>query len=206
VNFDRIAPHYRWLERLVFGDRLQAARTAFVRQISPAQRALVVGEGNGRFLEVLLREHQSVRVDCLDASTRMLGLARRHAGEERVRYLHADIRQAQLLVASYDLIVTHFFLDCLTETELRHVIARLSRAAKDRATWLIADFCLPSHGWSRMRARLLISAMYFFFRAVAGIEARCLLDYAPLLSTEGFTLTNEVFSPNEMIRSQIWQR
>ncbi len=206
MSFDRVAPHYRWLETVVFGNQLQAARTAFIRQIAPPQRALAVGEGDGRFLEVLLREQQSVRVDCLDSSARMLELARRRLGEERVSYLHGDIRDVTLPLASYDLVVTHFFLDCFTETTLRRVIEKLSCAANDRATWLIADFCLPSQSRSRMRARLLIAAMYTFFRTVARIEAGRLVDYAPLLRLQRFALTNEQFSPNGMIRAQVWQR
>ena len=206
VNFDRIAPHYHWLEKLTFGDQLQRARTAFVREMTPPRRALVAGEGNGRFLEELLREHPNLRADCVEASARMIALGRARIGEKRVRFIHANIRDAAPVEDSYDLLVTHFFLDCFAETELRRVIEKLSRAAKSDATWLIADFCEPPRGWRRLRARVLIAILYRFFRAVAGIEARELVDYAPLLRAEGFTLTNEQISPNEMIRSQLWQR
>jgi len=206
VSFDRVAPFYRLLERVVFGDQLQQARLAFVRQIGPPRRALVVGEGNGRFLAELLHEHRALRVDCVDASARMVELARARVGDERAQFICANILETPLEENCYDLIVTHFFLDCFAAATLRQIIEKLSRAATNQATWLVADFCTPPCGWRQLRARVLIAAMYAFFRALAGIEARRLVDYAPFLRAEGFALTNEFFSPNEMIRSQLWQR
>ncbi len=202
MSFDLVAPFYRLIETLVFGNRLQAARCAFVRQTRPARRALVVGDGDGRFLAELLRAQPALEVDYLDASARMLELARARVGNARAHFLHADIRTAELPAAHYDLIVTHFFLDCFAEKSLREVVEKLSAAATVDATWLIADFCRTS----RWFGRFLLAAMHLFFRAVAGIEARRLVDYEPLLRTAGFRLTNEAVSGHGLIRSQCWHR
>ncbi len=206
MNFDRVAPFYRRLETLLFGGRLQAARCAFVRQINGAGRALVVGDGDGRFLEQLLRAQPDLQVECLDASAAMLALARRRAGEARVQFIQADLREAAFPTKRYDLIVTHFFLDCFEEPNLGRVVEKLSAAASDDAIWLIADFHEPPRGWRRSSGRLIIATMYLFFRMAAGLEARRLVDYAPLLQAAGFTLTNERISANELIRSQRWER
>jgi ubiquinone/menaquinone biosynthesis C-methylase UbiE len=206
VNFDRVAPHYRRLETLVFGEELQNARCAFVRQISGARRALVVGEGDGRFLKQLRHAQPGLQVECLDASARMLNLARARVGDSGVQFLQADLRAAAFPALRYDLIVTHFFLDCFAETALREVVEKLSAAATDDATWLIADFYPPPRGGRRWWARFLIATMYLFFRLAAGIEARRLVDYAPFLGAAGFVLESEVISPNGMIRSQRWVR
>jgi hypothetical protein len=48
--------------------------------------------------------------------------------------------------------------------------------------------------------------MYFFFRAVAGIEARRLVDYSPQLRANDFSLAKEHLSRHGEIRSQLWQR
>ncbi len=206
MNFDRVAPAYRGLEELVFGQQLQAARCAFVRQISAAQRALVVGEGDGRFLEQLRRAQPALFVDCVDASAKMLELTRARVGENGVRLIQADLRVAAFPPRRYDLVVTHFFLDCFKEKTLRQIVKKLSAAATEEATWLIADFHLPAGGWRRSGARLLLAVMHLFFRLVAGLEARRLVDYAPLLRAAGWTLADEAISPNEMIRSQLWER
>ena len=206
MNFDRVAPHYRRLERFVFGNRLQAARCAFVRQLPPSRRALIVGEGDGRFLEQLREAQPELPVECLDGSAKMLELARDRVGDCYTQFIRADIREAAFPPARYDLIVTHFFLDCFEEEELLAVVEKLSAAAMPNAIWLVADFRKPARGWRRAWARLLIATMYLFFRSVAGLEARHLVDYTPFLAEHGFALEKEIGAPNELIRSQLWRR
>jgi SAM-dependent methyltransferase len=205
VSFDRVAPHYRWLETLVFGNQLQEARVAFVREIEPPLRIFIVGEGNGRFLAELMRSGEP-QVDCVEMSARMIALAREQVPDAHVNFIQADIRDLALRQAHYDLIVSHFFFDCFTEGALAEIIARLANAAALNAQWLVADFCYPTRGWPHWRARALIAAMYFFFRAAAGIEAHRLVDYRPLLRANGFRLRNELLSRRGEIRSQLWQR
>ncbi len=206
MSFDFVAPFYRRLETLVFGQQLQAARCAFVRQIGAAERALVVGEGDGRFLAELVRARPELEVDYLDASARMLESARARIGSERVRFLHANLLGTALPAACYDLVATHFFLDCFTAKTLPELIAKICASTTEGATWLVADFHQPPHGWRRLWGRLIIATMYRFFRVVAGIEARRLVDYAPLLQAAGFRLTSEEISAHGLIRSQFWRR
>ena len=59
-----------------FGSVLQKARNRWIDRIAPPKRALVLGEGDGRFVCELLRVHGEARVDCVDASGRMLEIAR----------------------------------------------------------------------------------------------------------------------------------
>lgn len=207
MNFDRIAPHYRWLETLVFGNQLQRSRIAFVREIESPRRVLVVGEGDGRFLAEFVRAHPDAAVDCVDASARMIELARARLGDRPlVNFICADLRRVLLEASYYDLVVTDFFLDCFAEEALTAVIAKLANSAAPNAQWLVADFHEPSNGRRHLAARVLVASMYFFFRVIAGIEARCLVDYHPLLQAQGFTLEKAAFPPNETIRSERWRR
>ena len=61
VSFDSIAPAYRTLETIAFGGALQRARVACLGEIGTPRRALIVGEGNGRFLCELLRRSSERR-------------------------------------------------------------------------------------------------------------------------------------------------
>ena len=206
MSFDRIAPHYRWLETLVFGQQLQAARMAFVKEMREPDRVLVVGEGDGRFLAEFGKVYPHSGVDCIDASGRMIELARQRVGTASVNFVQGDVREVELPVATYDLVVTHFFLDCLNEQSLFLVSAKLARSAKRDARWLIADFCETERNGRHMGSRFLIALMYFFFRVVSGIEARRLIDYRPFLRAEGFSLVRTILSPNKMVRSEVWGR
>ena len=54
MGFNQLARPYRWLERAVFGGRLQRARCAHMQTFLAAESILLLGEGDGRFLEALL--------------------------------------------------------------------------------------------------------------------------------------------------------
>ena len=136
----------------------------------------------------------------------MISLARRAVGTGPVRFIQADVSAVAFVKNSYDLIVTHFFLDCFSEETLPALIDKLAAAASANAVWLIADFCYSANGWHRWAGRALIGFMYRFFRVVAGIEARRLVDYRPSLRGNGFECAEEMASPNEMIRSELWRR
>jgi len=212
VSFDALAPWYRTLEWIAFGDDLQHCRVACLSEIAAPQRALIVGEGNGRFLCELLRLHPGVEVDCLDASDHMLRVARKRLERalpgraESVRFLHQDIMSWALPERNYDLLVTHFVLDCFPEAALTGIIKKLARTATDNANWLLADFCVPARGMARLRARAWLAAMYLFFRVTARIPASELIDPTPFLRAEGFGLARQQLLRKGMLKSETWRK
>ncbi len=206
MNFDRVAPHYRWLETLAFGNRLQEARTAFVRKIPSPRRVLILGEGNGRFVAEFVRAHPAPRVDCIDASCRMIALAQQRVNGAQVQFVNANVRDTALEAGTYDLIVTHFFLDCFAGAELCEVVKKVAAAATVDASWLLADFHFPDSGWRRFHASLWIRAMYLFFRLTTGLKTRNLDDPSALLCESGFQCVRRQQSRFRMIKSELWRR
>jgi ubiquinone/menaquinone biosynthesis C-methylase UbiE len=212
VSFDSVAPWYRTLETIAFGGVLQRCRIACLDKLQNPGRVLIVGEGNGRFLSELLRTHPDVEVECVDASERMLSLARQRIERElpdrvdRVRFLHQDITSWPAPECHYDLVVTHFVLDCFPASQLAGIISKLSRAATDDASWLLADFSIPEKGIARLRARLWLAAMYRFFRLTTRIQASEIIDLAPFLQAEGFALAREHLFQSGMLKSELWRR
>jgi ubiquinone/menaquinone biosynthesis C-methylase UbiE len=212
VSFDRVARHYYWLETFAFSNALQHARIFWLDKIPAPQRVLIIGEGNGRFLCELVNAHDRIDVDCVDASAQMLLLARRRLLQnhtetsEHVRFIREDINSWQPAVESYDLIVTHFFLDCFPRDEADYIVTKLSHAAARSAVWLLADFAIPETRYARWRARTWLYAMYLFFRSVAGIRAKCLVDPTPLLEANGFVCVGRELSSNGMVKSEYWRR
>ena len=83
MSFDVLAPYYRWMEFVLAGNKLQRCRTAFLSQVTRRKSVLILGEGNGRFLlecRCILHEAQ---ITCVDASFRMLTLARKRLQDGR---------------------------------------------------------------------------------------------------------------------------
>jgi SAM-dependent methyltransferase len=211
VSFDGVAPWYRTLETIVFGDALQRARVGCLGEIGTPHRALIVGEGNGRFLCELLRRYPGVEVDCVDASARMLQLARQRIERElpeavdRINFLQRDITSWSPPGHQFDLIVTHFVLDCFPENRVAEIVTNLSAAATGNATWLLADFCVPPGPFARRRTALWLAAMYGFFRVTAGIEARGLVDPSPFLRAGGLELIKQSLFRSGLLKSEIWR-
>ena len=209
MSFDLVAPHYCWLEKIAFGNALQRARTCWIDTIARPKRTLILGEGDGRFLCELVRVHPKIDVTCVDASEAMLQLARarfRRTHPEsfsRVHFIREDILKWSPR-KSYDLLVTHFFLDCFPGRELQAVIAKLAGAAEPGAVWLIADFAIPRKRFARAHARVWLRMMYTFFRATAGIAAKELVDPIPYLEGYGFTRASENLSRGKMLRSDVY--
>ena len=212
MSFDAVAPWYRALETIAFGDALQQCRVACLGEIQAPRHVLIVGEGIGRFLCELLRAHPRVQVDCVDASERMLQLARKRVQSEipdrtdQVRFLHRDITSWLPAENAYDLLVTHFLLDCFAEAELAGVIRKLAGAAKPDAAWLLADFRLPTQGFARLHAKVWLVAMYQFFRLTARIRAAELVDPTSHLQAAGFRLVQQNLFKHEMLKSELWRR
>ena len=67
-NFDRLAGVYRWMEWLSFGPHLGRCRRAFLLEMTESRRALVLGDGDGRFTAALLRQNKAIQVDAVDVS------------------------------------------------------------------------------------------------------------------------------------------
>jgi SAM-dependent methyltransferase len=197
VNCDRIARWYRWFEYASFGRALERRREAFLSEVSDARRVLALGDGDGRALAALLAAAPHACVDYIDVSARMLELAHARAGAKHVNYRCEDARATRLQAAEYDLIVTHFFLDCFDETDLEPLIARLSDAAAPRSRWLISEF--RGNGW-------LVRALYFFFRLTTGLRTRQLVDHHPLLQRHGFRLMRHEHAWRGLLASELWER
>lgn len=211
MSFDAIAPWYGALETVAFGNALQQARVACLGEIGSPRRALIVGEGNGRFLAALLQRQPLIKIDCVDSSKRMLDLARRHVMEtvpdeiSRVEFLHQDVT-TWTPQDRYDLIVTHFVLDCFRTEQVGRIIAKLAQAAAPNAIWLLADFRVPNDGLARGHAWSWLAVMYWFFRCVAGIEARELVDPSPFLRAEAFVLERQELFRFGMLKSELWRK
>lgn len=206
-NFDRLAGVYRWMEWLSFGGRLWRCRCAFLPEIRTPRRALVLGDGDGRFTARLLRENPRVRVDAIDLSPAMLASLMERAGKDRarVRPLLADVREGLPDAEGYDLVVTHFLLDCLTTSEVEALAARVRRKLADDALWVVSEFAVPQGWFGRFVARPVVSLLYWAFGWMTGLRVRRLPDWTEALERAGFVRLQRRNWLWGLLTSEIWQ-
>ena len=211
MSFDVLARHYRWMEFLLAGDKLQRCRTTFLDRVEGVRNILIVGEGNGRFLGECRRRLPAARITCVDASEKMLALAGarlEHLGltEGNTSFVQADALEWVPPACAYDLIVTQFFLDCFPADQLKKTVINLTGGATPEATWLLADFNVPPTGVLRYRAKLIHLLMYAFFRAVTKLPARELTPPEGFLQASGFELRERQVSEWGLLHTDRWVR
>lgn len=209
MSFDTLAPIYRSMERLTAGRKLQKARTEFLDMIPVPRCILTVGEGHGPFLLECCRRFPEASIICVDASKAMMAQAQQALKESgvnaaRVQWVHADVFTWEPPVASFDLIVTHFFLDCFTEEQIRTLVPRISRAADRDASWLLADFQVPQGFWRRLRSRLILAVLYLFFGIMTRVSARKLTAPDPFLQQAGWRLQRRAEYEWGLLKSDWW--
>lgn len=208
ANFDRVAAPYRWLEYLTFGRALERCRFYFLPRLPPRRHALVLGDGDGRFLVRLLLQNPTLHADAVDASPAMLRLLSRRC--TRVGVAHRlTTHLADALTFSpppnCDLVVTHFFLDCLTQPQLDALVSSIAPTLAPNALWLVSDFRIPG-GSLGLVARLLVRALYLAFRILTGLRPTQLPDHAAALTRAGLTRTAQHTSLGGILFTELWQK
>jgi len=213
-NFNALAPIYRWMELATFGPFLHRARCAFLGELAQARQAIVLGDGDGRFTAALLRANPAVEIDAVDASSAMLRALTRRACPPRrpgsncarVRTHLADVRawQPSSSTQAADLIVTHFFLDCLTTEEVEALAGKLHAGASPTAIWILSDFAIPQGAFGRVIAAPIVSSLYIAFAWLTGLRVRRLPDHASALRRAGFTLRSRQTFLAGLLFSELW--
>lgn len=212
-SFDRIARPYRWLEYLTLGKTLERCRLYFLPQLRNSRSALILGDGDGRFTAELLAENQIIKADVIDISPAMLALLR-HRCEKVAPNATTRLRTHQTNALtfpfekfadrSYDLVVAHFFLDCLTQPELESLISRIAPTLAPEALWLISDFRIPS-GPMRLPAQAYVRSLYFAFHILTGLCTTQLPNHASPLLQAGFTRKAHRHLLAGLLATELWQ-
>lgn len=204
-NFNFIARPYRWLEYLTLGKALENCRAHLLPQLHNCRRALVLGDGDGRFLRALLAANPQLYAEAIDTSANMLQLLRRNcrAHADRLQTHHASALDFTP-TGQYDLVVTHFFLDCLSQDEVEALAARIAPSFAPQALWLVSDFRIPS-GIMRLPARVLVRSLYFAFRILTGLRTTQLPNHAAALADAGMTCIAHHHSLAGLLTTELWQ-
>ncbi|HEV2273611.1 MAG TPA: class I SAM-dependent methyltransferase [Acidobacteriaceae bacterium] len=209
TNFDRVASPYRWMEYASFGPYLDLCRLAQIEHLGGARSALLLGEGDGRFLEQLLAANPCLTADVVDSSSSMLRLLDRRIARmgpetrERIHLHHADALQ-WTPTATYDLVVSHFFLDCFFSHQIDEILDRLLPHVDPHARWLISEFSVLRRPPASYLSACIVGFLYQCFGLLTGLPVRRLPDYAACLEHRRFLLSRQESFLGGLLQSQIW--
>jgi hypothetical protein len=211
MNFDRLAAHYHWLEKIFAGGLMQRCRTAFLARTKHCRRALLVGEGTGKFLVELLRFNPQIQITCVEQCEGMIQQTRRRLATEkqdgaRVQFQQMDALDWKPPSEKFDLVVTNFFLDCFRAGQLQKIVPLLAESTSDDAVWLLADFRVPESGWRRWRAKIILAMLYAFFKLTTALSANRLTPPDRFLTDAGFNLVDRRCASFGLAHSDFWRR
>jgi hypothetical protein len=123
-----------------------------------------------------------------------------------VEFVHSDVFDWKPGDRRFDLVVTHFFLDCFTRELIEAIVPRIASAAAPGASWLLADFQVAARGWKRVRSRAILALLYGFFRFVTRLPAKHLTAPDPYLERAGFKLRERKEYDWALLKSDWWVR
>ena len=181
VNFSKLAPIYDLLGSLAFVGRLHRSQTHLI-PLYPKQpkNILIMGGGTGKFLIELLKAITFENITYIDLSPKMITLARNKVSVSypeslsKMHFICGD--ETTIPKKSYDLIITHYFLDCFTETDFVKVAESLYDHLQATGTWSMVDFSNPQNNHIKGS---IIGFLYGFFRLTCQLNVKNIPDFDP---------------------------
>lgn len=160
-----------------------------------------------------MARNAKLTADAVDTSAAMLTLlqdrCRCSAPNAGLRLLTHRADALDYLAASssraYDLVVTHFFLDCLTQSQMEALATAVLPRLAPNPLWLVSDFRVPD-GAMRLPAIALVRGLYLAFRVLTGLRARGLPDHAAALTRAGFKRIAQRRSMLGILTTELWSR
>lgn len=197
TDFNRIAPFYDFLKRIIFQSNLDKASSFFISQLPLNSTILIVGGGTGKLLGEF---HESQTIVYVEHAAYMLKKAQERSYSAQVHFIHADIKEAKLK-QEFDVIITPFILDCFYPEDLKFIFNNLKLQLKPQGYWLQTDFY--PHGKVQ---NSLVQIMYFFFKITAGLELSEIPDFDQLFNNKEFIEKKNVRFKRGLIQSKYYQK
>ena len=210
MNCDPIAGLYRWIEYAAFGPVLQRTRLRWLEEMRGARRVLLLGDGDGRFLSHFVSTYPEAELHYIDSSARMLDLARKRirgaklVNPDRVKFIEGNALTTTLPSGTYDLVVSHFFLDCFGAHALSKLAQRVGSHLAHDARWVVSDFSELRDGLMARASRFYLRLMFLFFRFTTGLETNRLADYSAVLEGLGLVRTTRETKLGGFVFSEVW--
>ncbi|MCM8538240.1 MAG: class I SAM-dependent methyltransferase [Lentisphaeraceae bacterium] len=203
IDFSAIAPVYDLLGALFFGGKLHNSQLENLKNIpSKFKHILVIGGGTGKFLKELVASKQFEKLTYIDISPKMIDLAKSKVPDTKnIDFIVGD--ETTIPDHSFDLIVTHYFLDCFDQTEFEKIADLLLSQLCAGGYWSMVDFYIhPKSTWIR---KVFVRFLYKFFKLTCRLETKELPDF-DLWFSKNLILKKDVSSCKKLLKSSVYQK
>ena len=204
-DFSILASFYDFLGLLMFQGALHKSQIYFLNKLSSPSKVLVLGGGTGKFLIDLLKSNEVQDVTYVDISPGMIKKARgkvKNLGfEGKVNFICGGLES--IPNEKFDLICTHYILDCFNKDEVFTVIDKLKASLKPSGMWHFTDFYQDES--SSLFKRVLLKFLYSFFRLSCGLKVDGLADFKSLFKDRGLKLVEEKYFRGTLLRTALYR-
>lgn len=212
-SFQRIAPYYDGLARLVFGNTIDNAQKVFFPLVPEGSSVLIIGGGSGRILFDLIKQVKPKHITNIEASSTML-----YKAEKRYQHIKNTLPyQVEMRFicgtekdipanAKYDVLMTFFLMDLYANDEARKLSFTLSAHLKASGSWLFADFCVRGSVSRQRWQKALLKMMYLFFHLTSNLQNQSLPDYQRIFKELQYFPVQQKYYYKEFIVSTIYRK
>lgn len=180
-TYNGIAWFYDRLAKWIFKDAILASQRALLHNMPSNSTILWIGGGSGIAMEVLHMQSSNCSLDFVDASQKMLDLAKKQG-----QHLDSNLSSQFILgdvedipEKDYDVIITFYFLDLFKPKKQSWVFHQLNNKLKKGGIWLCADFLPPK----KTTHKLLVHLMFGFLKVFTRIESHRIEPIQPLFES-----------------------
>lgn len=199
-RFNVIAPFYDRLAAVVFGADILESQLCFLTEVPPHAKVLVLGGGTGKWLNELLRINPTCVVYYVDASSKMLAIAKSRCNSKgQVNFIHGT--EESIPDEKYEIVVTYFFVDLFDESKLDMLIRDIGEKLKVGGQWIVADF-VRERNWHR----LLLGVMYAFFAFLRAVDTTKLPDWQEIFIQNNYQVQKSKSFFRNFIKSCVYDK
>lgn len=171
MNFDNVALFYDQLASLIFRNNIKKIQTSHLDVVKENMHVLILGGGTGWIITELLQHQPDITITYVEPSSKMIERSKKRLPlkiAHKVNFIkgtHKSIPPTE----KYNIIVTNFVLDMLTEIELEEIAVLLYNQLSHKGYWLVCDFQITV-GKNELWQKILLKTMILFFRITTGYK------------------------------------
>jgi ubiquinone/menaquinone biosynthesis C-methylase UbiE len=205
-NFDKIAPVYDGLSKLVFGKAQIKAQIDQLKFLPGQSRILIVGGGTGFILEAISKIfNEGLEIVYVELSQKMITKAKqRNTKNNTLQFLQIDIADYESDIL-FDVILTPYLFDNFLYDKAEQAFNKLNHLLKNEGLWFSCDFCITK-GSGKFWKIILTNMMYLFFKTFGMVQGSKLVPIQNFFTANNYTLIDDAFYYSGFIEARIFKK
>jgi len=209
-GFDRITAVYDIVVSISSFNRINKSQLAFLSHLSTQKTGLILGGGTGYFLQKVLDQNKEIHITYVDASAKMIELAKKRIKEKRPNSLHrvtfTCLGAEDFEWQTYDLIVCNYFLDLFDNAFVQMMAEKFKQNLNTKGLLYVTDFNISeTNGFIKWSTQMGLKVLYLLFRWTTQLQTKQLPETEILLKEQCFSSTHSKYYLNGILACRLYK-